>query len=78
MVSYLVVYVGIKRQDTLVMDNGHFVTLIISVYIAIIALVGYIFTRLQLVKIPRPLCNSSQYCILNSCNNIYILNTYMT
>ena len=36
------------------MDNKHFITLV-SMHIAIIALVGCIFTRLRLVKIPCPL-----------------------
>jgi len=36
------------------MDNKHFITLA-SMHIAIISLMGCIFTRLQLVKTPRPL-----------------------
>ena len=35
-------------------DNKHFITLV-SMHIVIIALVGCIFTRLRLVKIPCPL-----------------------
>ena len=44
-----------KRHDAVVvMDKKYFITLI-SVHIAVIALVGRIFTHLRLVKIPCPL-----------------------
>ena len=44
-----------KRHDAVVvMDNKYFITLV-SVHIAVIALVGCTFTCLRLMKIPHPL-----------------------
>ena len=53
------------------MDNKHFITLV-SMHIAIIALMGCIFTRLRLVKIPRPLVQSLAILHANSCNKVYL------
>ena len=50
------------------MDNKHFITLV-SMHIAIISLVGCIFTCLQLVKIPRPLVQYGR--ILHECGDVF-------